>query len=50
MNKFFVIGKSQLRSEDQRFLTGRGRYVGDIEVHGALHVVFVRSPHGRSKG
>jgi aerobic carbon-monoxide dehydrogenase large subunit len=49
MNTFFVIGKSQLRSEDQRFLTGRGRYVGDIEVHGALYVVFVRSPHGHAR-
>ena len=46
---FSVLGKSLPRSEDRRFLTGRGRYVGDIEVAGALHVVFVRSPHGHAR-
>lgn len=48
MSSFSVLGKSILRSEDERFLTGRGRYVGDIEVARALHVVFVRSPHGHA--
>jgi carbon-monoxide dehydrogenase large subunit len=49
MSTFSEIGKSLLRREDERFLTGRGRYVGDIEVPGALHVVFVRSPHGHAR-
>lgn len=37
------------RREDGRFLTGRGRYVGDILPAGALHAVFLRSDraHGR---
>jgi aerobic carbon-monoxide dehydrogenase large subunit len=43
MEKF---GKSQpvRRFEDQRFLTGRGRYVDDIAPEGALHAVVFRSP------
>ena len=39
------------RKEDQRLLTGRGRYIGDIVVPGMLHLVFVRSQvaHARIK-
>lgn len=48
MDKF---GKSQpvRRLEDQRFLTGQGRYIDDIAPDGALFAVFVRSQvaHGR---
>lgn len=42
MDKF---GKSQpvRRFEDQRFITGHGRYVDDIAPGDALHAVFVRS-------
>ena len=47
MEKF---GKSQpvKRVEDQRFLTGAGRYIDDIAPDGALVAYFVRSPvaHG----
>ena len=39
------IGADVRRSEDHRFLTGRGRYLADIAVPHALHAVFVRSPH-----
>jgi carbon-monoxide dehydrogenase large subunit len=46
---FSVLGQALLRSEDRRLLIGRGRYVGDIEVAGALHVVFVRSLHGHAR-
>lgn len=37
------------RREDQRFLTGRGRYIDDIAPTSALHAVFLRSAvaHGR---
>ena len=43
MDKF---GKSQpvRRFEDQRFLTGEGRYVDDITPDGALHAFVLRSP------
>ncbi|WP_327369529.1 xanthine dehydrogenase family protein molybdopterin-binding subunit [Streptomyces sp. NBC_01217] len=34
------------RREDQRLLTGNGRYVADIEVPGCLDAVFVRSKVG----
>ncbi|HEX6451582.1 MAG TPA: xanthine dehydrogenase family protein molybdopterin-binding subunit [Trebonia sp.] len=37
------LGKSELRREDLRFLTGTGRYVDDIVLPGTLHACFVRS-------
>ncbi len=43
------IGVPVLRKEDRRFLTGQGRYVGDIHAAGELHAVFLRSPHGHAK-
>jgi carbon-monoxide dehydrogenase large subunit len=43
------IGAPLPRKEDLRFLTGHGRYVEDIEVPGALHACFVRSPHPHAK-
>jgi aerobic carbon-monoxide dehydrogenase large subunit len=42
------IGAAIGRREDERFVTGRGRYIGDIEVPHALHAVFVRSPHAHA--
>ena len=42
---FTEIGRRMPRREDRRFLTGQGRYLGDIEFPRALHVRFVRSPH-----
>jgi carbon-monoxide dehydrogenase large subunit len=47
--EFESIGKHLPRREDQRLLTGRGRYVDDIEVPGALHACFVRSPHAHAR-
>ena len=38
------IGASVLRKEDDRFLRGRGCYVGDIAMPGLREVAFVRSP------
>lgn len=37
------MGSSLRRSEDSRFLSGSGRYVGDIVLDGMLHAGFVRS-------
>jgi carbon-monoxide dehydrogenase large subunit len=42
------IGRSLRRLEDQRFLTGQGRYVDDIAVSGQLYGVVLRSPHGHA--
>ena len=43
------VGQRVLRHEDPRFLTGRGRYVDDIPMPGALHVAFVRSDVARGR-
>jgi carbon-monoxide dehydrogenase large subunit len=32
------------RVEDERLITGRGRYAGDIQLDGLVHVAFCRSP------
>jgi len=40
----FGIGASVLRKEDDRFLRGRGQYVGDFRLAGTREVAFVRSP------
>ena len=42
-----MFGVPALRAEDPRFLTGRGRYVENLPIEGALRAVFVRSimPH-----
>ncbi|HEY6876318.1 MAG TPA: xanthine dehydrogenase family protein molybdopterin-binding subunit [Candidatus Dormibacteraeota bacterium] len=43
------IGQSTRRLEDERLITGKGRYANDIQPEGALHVAFCRSsvPHAR---
>ena len=37
------VGRSLLRREDARLLTGRGQFVADLVLPGMLHAVFVRS-------
>jgi CO/xanthine dehydrogenase Mo-binding subunit len=39
-----MIGQRVRRREDPRFLTGKGQYVDDIPLAGALYATFVRSP------
>jgi aerobic carbon-monoxide dehydrogenase large subunit len=43
------FGRPDLRKEDERFITGRGRYVDDMRVPGCLHAAFVRSPHAHAR-
>src|SRR5262245_40306738 len=43
------IGASLRRFEDQRFLTGHGQFVADLQIPGALHCVLVRSPHAHAR-
>ncbi|MEX2296755.1 MAG: xanthine dehydrogenase family protein molybdopterin-binding subunit, partial [Dongiaceae bacterium] len=43
------IGSSVRRSEDQRFLTGKGHYVDDMNRPGQAHAAFVRSPHAHAR-
>jgi carbon-monoxide dehydrogenase large subunit len=38
------IGRSLLRREDRRLLTGRGQFVADLVLPRMLHAVFLRSP------
>ncbi|MGE3710489.1 MAG: xanthine dehydrogenase family protein molybdopterin-binding subunit, partial [Hyphomicrobiaceae bacterium] len=47
-----LIGQPIERTEDLRFLRGRGTYVADVIRAGQLHAVIVRSTvaHGRLKG
>ncbi len=42
------IGQSTRRIEDERFLTGRGTFVDDINVPGQLFAYVVRSPHAHA--
>jgi carbon-monoxide dehydrogenase large subunit len=43
------IGASVRRVEDQRFITGAGQYVDDINRPGQTYAVFVRSPHAHAR-
>jgi carbon-monoxide dehydrogenase large subunit len=47
MNRF-GIGQPVRRVEDQRFLTGRSRYVDDIQLPQMLHGAVVMSPHAHA--
>lgn len=40
----FGVGASVTRKEDDRFLRGRGQYVGDYWLPGMREIAFVRSP------
>lgn len=46
------VGQSVLRREDAALTTGRGTFVDDIAVPGALHLAVLRSPvaHARIRG
>jgi carbon-monoxide dehydrogenase large subunit len=48
MNKF-GIGQPVRRVEDQRFLTGRGRYVDDINLPHQAYAAVVISPHAHAR-
>ncbi|MFP5411798.1 MAG: xanthine dehydrogenase family protein molybdopterin-binding subunit [Gammaproteobacteria bacterium] len=43
------IGKSLLRREDQRFLTGTGQYTDDVVMPGQTYGVFLRSPYAHAR-
>ena len=44
-----LIGQSVKRVEDQRFITGRGRYTDDITLPNMTFAVLVRSPHAHAQ-
>ena len=43
------IGARVKRKEDQRFITGKGRYTDDFKVAGMHFAAFARSPHPHAK-
>jgi len=43
------IGARVTRKEDKRFVTGKGKYVDDVRVHGMTYAHFVRSPHAHAR-
>jgi aerobic carbon-monoxide dehydrogenase large subunit len=45
----FGIGQPVRRVEDQRFLTGAGRYTADVMPEGRLVGHFLRSPHANAR-
>lgn len=45
----FGIGQAVTRIEDDRLLTGRGRFVDDLLFPDEAHLVFVRSPHAHAR-
>src|SRR5437870_12325479 len=44
-----MIGQSPRRKEDERLITGRGRFIDDIVRPGSLHLALVRSTHARAR-
>ena len=48
MNKF-GIGQPVRRIEDRRFITGRGRFVDDIDLPRQAYGVVVYSPHAHAR-
>ena len=44
-----LFGKSIKRTEDPRFITGRGKYVDDLKLPGMTYAAFVRSPHSHAR-
>ena len=45
----FGIGQPVRRVEDRRFLTGRARYVDDVELPRQAHGALVLSPHAHAR-
>ncbi|NMH97912.1 xanthine dehydrogenase family protein molybdopterin-binding subunit [Pseudonocardia acidicola] len=43
------LGRSVRRKEDQRLVTGHGRYVSDLQLPRMKHVAFLRSPMGHAR-
>ena len=43
------IGAPVRRKEDQRFITGKGRYTDDFNRPGQAYAYFLRSPHAHAR-
>jgi carbon-monoxide dehydrogenase large subunit len=45
----FGVGQAVARKEDQRFITGTGRYLDDIALPDQAFAYFLRSPHAHAR-
>jgi carbon-monoxide dehydrogenase large subunit len=45
----FGVGQSPKRLEDERLLTGKGRFTDDLSAEGMVYGVTVRSPYGHAR-
>ena len=43
------VGRSRLRKEDGRLITGRTRWTANITLPGMLHLAILRSPHAHAR-
>src|SRR5712691_3036893 len=46
---FRAVGKPLPRKEDERLITGQGRFSDDFHLDGQAHAVMVRSPHPHAR-
>src|SRR6266850_1478326 len=46
---FRAVGKPIPRMEDERLITGHGRFSDDFNLDGQAHAVMVRSPHPHAR-
>ncbi len=44
-----MVGAAVMRKEDPALLTGRGRYVDDLQLPGTVHMAYVRSYHAHAR-
>jgi len=49
MNSITRFGRNILRVEDDRLITGKGKYVGNLPASGAAHLILLRSPHAHAE-
>ena len=42
------VSRKRRTKEDRRFITGRGKYVADVDVPGMKHIAVLASPHPRA--
>ena len=42
------VSRKRRTKEDRRFVSGRGKFVADVEVPGMKHVAILPSPHARA--
>src|SRR5215831_14470958 len=43
-----LIGAAVKRKEDRRFITGAGKYTGDVQLSGMTYMAVLRSPHAHA--